>query len=158
MKNKKILKILLFIFVVAILIFGAWYYFVFNQSSQVSQQIPVLASYYNQDYKYSLAIPPDWSGFYSVEEIKKGNTAFVYTGDPKTKVPIFILYVMPTSMWNSQKNSPNSYIYIAENGGNTYLYNLVSADITKNLGQQYKDQFLKMTSEVGDIVKTIKFN
>ncbi len=157
MKHKKVLKIFLLVFAVVVLIFGAWYYYF-----QVSQtrQIPVLSSYYNPNYRYSLAIPSDWSGLYSVTEIQPGNTAFVFTGDQKMQIPIFILYVMPDSSWNSQKNSPNnSYVYIAENGGNTYSYNIaVSNDVIKNLNPQYKDQFLKMLSEIKDVVKTIKFN
>lgn len=157
-KDKKLFKAII-AFAVAILIFFVWLYF-HGKIVNVSQK-PVLNTYYNQDYKYSLAIPDDWIGKYTATEIKKGDTSFVYIGDQdkKLNIPIFIMHAVPDSQWLDQKNSPDAPVYITENNGYTYTYSAISNNnLPANLDKKYLDEFSNMAGEVKDIVKTIKFS
>jgi hypothetical protein len=155
-KDKRLTKIVV-TFAIAILVFGAWLYF--HSKITGTSQEPVLNTYYNQDYKYSLVMPSDWLGRYMADEIKKGDTVFIYLGDGKTMLPIFILSVLSDSQWLGQKNSLGAPQYIAENGGYVYTYSLVDdSNSLKNLDKSYADEFLNMSSEVKNIVKTIKFS
>ena len=138
------------------LVFGIWLYF-HSKITSVSQE-PILNSYYNQDYKYSLAIPSSWTGQYVVNKIKEGDTAFVYLGDGKTTFPIFILLAIPDSQWLGQKNSSDAPEYITENSGFTYVYRLITNNSFNSVDKRYAEEFSNMAGEVKGIVKTIKFN
>jgi hypothetical protein len=138
------------------LVFGVWLYF-HSKITSVSQE-PILNSYYNQDYKYSLAIPSSWMGQYVVNEIKEGDTAFVYLGDGKTTFPIFILSAIPDSQWLGQKNSSDAPEYITESSGYTYAYRLITNNSFDNVDKRYAEEFSNMAGKVKGIVKTIKFN
>ena len=120
-------------------------------------QMPVLNTYFNQDYKYSLEIPADWVGRYAPQEIKKGDTAFIYLGDGKTTFPIFIISVIPESQWQGERNVPGSPKLIIRKDGNAFTYRISPDNPYEKIGKNYYDEFAKFVSQVPDVVKTMSF-
>jgi hypothetical protein len=152
LKNKKIFIWTAIVLVTAILIWFGFEYFLPDKNQ------PVLNTYFNSDYKYSLAIPSDWVGRYTPQEIKKGDTFFIYLGDGKTTYPIFHLLVVPQDQWQSSNNQPGAPKLITEHNGYVFVYQLAVDNPFDKIGTQYKQEFDRLVSQVGGVVKTISFS
>lgn len=150
-KRKKIISILIGVVLIAVAV--GIYYFIYLHSAKT----PVLNTYFNPDYKYSIVIPSEWVGKIAIQEIKKGDVAFVYLGDGKTSFPIFSIDVIQKNQWIEIRNIPGSPLYIAEKGDNVFTYQIATANPFEKIGKNYSDEFIKFTSQVPEVVKTLNF-
>ncbi|HPW34803.1 MAG TPA: hypothetical protein PK367_03565 [Candidatus Paceibacterota bacterium] len=152
--NKKILTIVI-IWVVVLAGIAAGYYFFKNQKTNN----PVLNSYYNDDYHYSIQIPSDWSENYIPYRIQKNDVVFRYIKDDKKTIDIFFIDVMPVEQWNAQKTqTSNTFNLITINGENAFVYRLASDNPCSVLGDIELQKCSKIVNQINNVVNTMTFN
>ncbi len=152
--NKKILTIVI-IWIVVLAGIAAGYYFFKNQKNDN----PVLNSYYNDDYHYSIQIPSDWSENYIPYRIQKNDVVFRYIKDDKKTIDIFFIDVMPVEQWNAQKiQTSNTFNLITINGENAFVYRLASDNPCLNLEGVELQECSQIVNQINNVVNTMTFN